>query len=285
VKLPKGVFQMVTGSASEIAKEFLENRLCRKITFTGSTEVGKKLIEGAAKQVKPLSLELGGHAPVIVFEDADLKAAVEGAMLAKYRNSGQSCIAANRIYVQKPVYEEFLKLFVEKAKALPVGDGLDPKSQVGALIDQEALAKAEEHVHDAVKGGARLLCGGKRIPSAGFFFEPTVLADVAPGALCRHEETFAPIAPVSAFDTEKQVIEEANNSPYGLSAYAFTRDLGRMFRLAESLEAGIIGINDGLPTTTQAPFGGVKESGWGRELGTEGMDAFLETKHVSVGIL
>jgi succinate-semialdehyde dehydrogenase/glutarate-semialdehyde dehydrogenase len=284
VKLPKGVFQMVTGSASEIAKEFLENRLCRKITFTGSTEVGKKLIEGAAKQVKPLSLELGGHAPVIVFEDADLKAAVDGAMLAKYRNSGQSCIAANRIYVQRSVYEEFLKLFVEKAKAMVVGDGIDPQSHIGALIDEAALAKAEEHVNDAVKGGARLLCGGKRIAGKGFFFEPTVLADVAPGALCRYEETFAPIAPVSAFDTEKEVIEEANNSPYGLSAYAFTRDLGRMFRLAESLEAGIIGINDGLPTTTQAPFGGVKESGWGRELGSEGMDAFLETKHVSIGI-
>jgi succinate-semialdehyde dehydrogenase/glutarate-semialdehyde dehydrogenase len=284
VHLPKGVFQMVAGSASEIAKEFLDNPLCRKITFTGSTEVGKKLIEGAAKLVKPLSLELGGHAPVIVFEDADLKAAVEGAMLAKFRNSGQSCIAANRIFVHRSIYDEFLKQFVAKAMSLTVGNGLDPQSQVGALIDAEALAKAEEHVRDAVSGGARLLCGGKRIPGAGFLFEATVLADVPRGALCCHEETFAPIAPVSPFDNEADVIEQANSSCYGLSAYAFTRDFARTFRLAEFLEAGIIGINDGLPTTTQAPFGGVKQSGWGRELGIEGMDAFLETKHVSVGV-
>lgn len=284
VKLPKGVFQLVAGSASEIGKEFLENSLCRKITFTGSTEVGKKLIEGAARQIKPLSLELGGHAPVLVFEDADLEAAVEGTMLAKFRNSGQSCIAANRVYVQRSIYEPFLKLFVEKARATKVGEGLDPRSEVGALIDEEAVNKAVEHVQDAVRGGARLLCGGKRLPGPGYFFEATVLADAPKGALCMQEETFAPIAPVCAFETEAEAIERANNSPYGLSAYAFTRDLGRMFRLAESLEAGIIGINDGLPTTTQAPFGGVKQSGWGRELGIEGMDAFLETKHVSIGI-
>jgi len=284
VKMPKGVFQLVAGSAAEIGKEFLENSLCRKITFTGSTEVGKNLIEGAAKQVKPLSLELGGHAPVLVFEDADLENAVEGTMLAKFRNTGQSCIAANRIYVQHSIYEPFLKRLVEKARALQVGDGLDPRSQIGALIDGEAVAKAVEHVEDAIRGGARLLCGGQRLPGPGNFFEPTVLADVPSGALCMREETFAPIAPVSAFETEAEAIERANNSPYGLSAYAFTRDLGRMFRLAENLEAGIIGINDGLPTTSQAPFGGVKQSGWGRELGIEGMDAFLETKHVSIGI-
>jgi succinate-semialdehyde dehydrogenase/glutarate-semialdehyde dehydrogenase len=284
VKLPKGVFQMVAGSASEIGKEFLENPLCRKITFTGSTEVGRKLIEGAAKQIKPLSLELGGHAPVVVFEDADLDQAVDGTMLAKFRNTGQSCIAANRIYVQRPIYDSFLKRLVEKTRALKVGDGLDPRTQIGALIDEEAAAKAAEHVEDATRGGARLLCGGQRLPGPGYFFEPTVLADAPSGALCMQEETFAPIAPVSAFDTEAEAIERANNSPYGLSAYAFTRDLGRMFRLAEALEAGIIGINDGLPTSTQAPFGGVKQSGWGRELGIEGMDAFLETKHISVGI-
>jgi len=284
VKLSKGVFQLLAGSASEIGKEFLENPLCRKISFTGSTEVGKKLIEGAAKQIKPLSLELGGHAPVLVFEDADLDQAVEGTMLAKFRNTGQSCIAANRIYVQRPLYESFLKRLVEKTRSLKVGEGLDPRSQIGALIDEEAVAKAAEHVEDATRGGARLLCGGQRLPGPGYFFEPTVLADAALGALCMQEETFAPIAPVSTFDTEAEAIERANNSPYGLSAYAFTRDLGRMFRLAESLEAGIIGINDGLPTTTQAPFGGVKQSGWGRELGIEGMDAFVETKHISVGI-
>jgi succinate-semialdehyde dehydrogenase/glutarate-semialdehyde dehydrogenase len=284
VKLPKGVFQLVTGSASEIGKEFLENPLCRKITFTGSTEVGKKLIEGAAKQVKPLSLELGGHAPVLVFEDAELEHAVEGTILAKFRNTGQSCIAANRIYVQRPIFESFLKQLVEKARALKVGDGIDPRSQIGALIDEAAVAKAAEHVEDALRGGARLLCGGQRLPGSGYFFEPTVLADAPNGALCMQEETFAPIAPVCAFDTEAEAIERANNSPYGLSAYAFTRDLSRMFRLAENLEAGIIGINDGLPTATQAPFGGVKQSGWGRELGIEGMEGFLETKHISIGV-
>jgi succinate-semialdehyde dehydrogenase/glutarate-semialdehyde dehydrogenase len=283
-KPPKGVFQLVAGNSAEIAGEFLENPLCRKITFTGSTEVGKQLIERAAQQVKPLSLELGGHAPVLVFEDADLPAAVDGAMLAKFRNSGQSCIAANRIYVQRTIYEKFLKLFVEKTRAMTVGDGLDPNSQIGALIDEAALTKAEEHVKNAVAGGARLVCGGKRVAGRGFFFEATVLADVPGGALCAKEETFAPIAPVSPFDTEADAIAQANASPYGLSAYAFTRDVGRMFRLGESLEAGIIGINDGLPTTSQAPFGGVKQSGWGRELGIEGMEAFLETKHVSIGI-
>jgi succinate-semialdehyde dehydrogenase/glutarate-semialdehyde dehydrogenase len=284
VKLPKGVFQLVIGSASEFGKEFLDNPLCRKITFTGSTEVGKKLIEGAAKQVKPLSLELGGHAPVLVFEDAEMDHAVEGTMLAKFRNTGQSCIAANRIYVQRSVYDSFLKRLVEKARSLKVGDGLDPRSEIGALIDNDAVAKAAEHVEDAVRGGARLLCGGHSLPGPGCFFEPTVLADAPDGALCMQEETFAPIAPVSTFETEAEAIERANSSPYGLSAYAFTRDLSRMFRLAETLEAGIMGINDGLPTTSQAPFGGVKQSGWGRELGVEGMDAFLETKHISIGL-
>jgi succinate-semialdehyde dehydrogenase/glutarate-semialdehyde dehydrogenase len=282
--LPKGVFQLVAGKASEIAKEFLENPFCRKITFTGSTEVGKELIRGAADQVKPLSLELGGHAPVIVFDDADLNTAVEGTMLAKFRNSGQSCIAANRIFVQKGVYQEFTKALAEKARNLPTGNGLDPKSQVGALIDEAALKKAEEHVNDAVKCGAKVLCGGKRMPGPGFFFEPTVLVDVPETGLCMREETFAPIAPVCAFTTEQEGIDLANKSPYGLSGYAFTRDIGRVFRVAETLEAGIIGINDGVPTATQGPFGGMKQSGWGRELGIEGMDAFLETKHISIQI-
>ncbi len=284
VKLPAAVFQLVAGPAAEIAKEFLDNPLCRKISFTGSTEVGRKLIEGAAKQIKPLSLELGGHAPVLVFEDADLAAAVEGTILAKFRNSGQSCIAANRIYVQRSIYEAFLRAFVHKVRLLQVGDGLDPQTEIGALIDEEAIAKAIEHVEDALRGGARLLCGGKRVERSGCFFEPTILADVPKGSLCMFEETFAPVAPVSAFDTEAEAIEQANHSSFGLSAYAFTRDLGRMFRLSELLEAGMIGINDGLPTTSQAPFGGVKQSGWGRELGIEGMEAFLETKHVSIGI-
>lgn len=282
--LPKGVFQLVVGSASEIGQEFLDNPLCRKITFTGSTEVGKLLIHGAASQVKPLSLELGGLAPLLVFDDADLHKSVEGALLAKFRNTGQSCIAANRIYVQNGIYQEFLESFVARTKALKVGDGLEPGVEIGPLIDEEALSKASAHVEDPVRRGARLLCGGRRLDRRGFFFEPTVLADVPPGSLCFHEETFAPVAALCPFRDETEAIELANGSPFGLSAYAFTKDLGRTFRLMEALEAGIIGINDGLPTATQAPFGGVKQSGWGRELGSEGLDAFLETKHISLGI-
>jgi succinate-semialdehyde dehydrogenase/glutarate-semialdehyde dehydrogenase len=221
---------------------------------------------------------------VVVFDDADLTNAVEGVMLAKFRNSGQSCIAANRVYVQRGLYDKFLSLLVEKTKETVVGDGLDPKSQVGALIDEGAVAKATEHVEDAVRNGARVLCGGKRIPGKGFFFEATVLADVPKTSLCLREETFAPIAPVCPFDTEAEGVEMANSTPFGLSAYVFTRDLGRMFRAAEQIEAGMIGVNDGLPTTSQAPFGGVKQSGWGRELGIEGMDAFLETKHISINL-
>lgn len=283
-KLPNGVFQLVLGPASEIAREFLDHPLCRKITFTGSTEVGKTLIQGAAAQVKPLSLELGGHAPVLVFEDADLNAAVEGAIITKFRNTGQSCIASNRIYVQRAIYEKFLEKFVQQAKALKTGDGFEEAVMVGPLINQEGLAKALEHIEDAVKRGARLLCGGKRIPRAGYFLEPTVLADVPADAACMSEETFAPVAPVVPFDDESEVVARANHSDYGLSAYAFTRDLKRAFRLMETLEAGTIGINDGVPTTSQCPFGGLKQSGWGRELGIEGMDAFLETKHVSLGL-
>jgi succinate-semialdehyde dehydrogenase/glutarate-semialdehyde dehydrogenase len=283
-KLPKGVFQLVAGSAREIAQEFLDNPLCRKITFTGSTEVGKSLIQGAAKEVKPLSLELGGHGPVLVFEDADLDAAVEGTMITKFRNTGQSCIASNRIYVQRPIYEKFLEKFVAQTRALKTSDGLEEGVLVGPLINEEGLKKAIEHIEDAVKCGARLLCGGKRINRKGFFLEPTVLADVPANALCMTEETFAPVAPICPFDKEDEAIERANNSIYGLSAYAFTRDLKRTFRLMELLEAGTIGINDGVPTTSQCPFGGVKQSGWGRELGIEGMEAFLETKHVSLGL-
>jgi succinate-semialdehyde dehydrogenase/glutarate-semialdehyde dehydrogenase len=283
--LPKGVFQLVVGSSSEIGQEFLGHPLCRKITFTGSSAVGKLLISGAASAVKPLSLELGGHAPVLVFDDTDLEQAVEGAMIAKFRNTGQSCIAANRIYVQRALYEPFLDALVEQTKALKVGSGMEEGVDVGALIDAEAVRRSSQHVEDAVANGARLLCGGKPLADRkGFFFEPTVIADVPDKAMCMREETFAPIAPVCSFDSEDEVIERANASRYGLSAYAFTRDLARAFRLMEALEAGTIGINDGVPTISQAPFGGVKQSGWGRELGLEGMDAFLDTKHVSLGL-
>ncbi len=284
VKLPKGVFQLVAGPASEIAAEFLENPLLRKISFTGSTEVGQGLIRGAAAHVKPLSLELGGLNAVLVFDDADLDKAIEGTMLAKYRNTGQSCIAANRIYVQRGIYDAFVKGLVEKAKSLKVGDGFEPDVQIGAMIDENAVKKAEEHVADAVKRGARLLCGGKRVNRPGYFFEATVLADVPKDGLCMKEETFAPVAAVTPFETEAEGIAAANSAPFGLAAYAFTRDLGRAFRLMEQIEAGMLGLNDGLPTTSNAPFGGVKQSGWGRELGSEGLDSFLETKHISVAI-
>lgn len=284
-QLPKGVFQVVSGSASEIGQELLENPICRKITFTGSTSTGQTLIRGAAQGVKPLSLELGGQAPLLIFADADLDKAMEGVLIAKFRNTGQSCIAANRIYVHRPIYDRFLEQFVARTKALKAGDGLDDGVQIGPLIDDAALAKAAEHVEDAIKKGARLLCGGHRLSDRkGFFFEPTVLADVPDTGLCMGEETFAPIAPVTPFDTEEEAITRANSTPFGLSAYAFTRDLARAFRLMESLEAGMIALNDGVPTATQAPFGGVKQSGWGRELGMEGLDAFLDTKHVSMVI-
>lgn len=283
-KVPAGVFQLVLGRASEIAQEFLGNPRCRKITFTGSTEVGRTLIQGAAAGIKPLSLELGGHAPVLVFEDADLPKAVEGAMIAEFRNTGQSCIAANRIYVHRPVYEKFLDLFTQQTRALKVGDGLEDGVDIGPLINEEGVVKAEEHIEDAVRRGARLLYGGKRIKRKGWFLEPAVLADVPQEAVCMSEETFAPVAAVAPFNTESEAIERANNSPYGLSAYAFTRDLSRAWRLMDLLEAGTIAINDGVPSTSQCLFGGVKQSGWGRELGIEGMDAFLETKHVSLGV-
>lgn len=283
-ELPKGTFQLVAGPAAEIAAEFLENRLCRKITFTGSTEVGRLLVSGAAKSVKPLSLELGGHAPAIVFEDADLKRAVDAAMIAKFRNTGQSCIASNRIYVQRGIYERFLPAFIARTKALRVGDGLEPGVDIGPLIDEDGVNKALEHIQDAVTQGARLNCGGGRVAGKGFFIQPAVLSDVPHDALCMREETFAPIAPVSVFDTEEEVINLANDTIYGLSAYVFTTNLDRAFRVMESLESGMISINDGVPSTSQCPFGGVKQSGWGRELGIEGMDAFLETKHVSMGM-
>ncbi len=282
---PAGIFQLVAGSAKEIAAELLENPICRKISFTGSTEVGKLLVRGAADQLKHLSLELGGQAPVLIFADADFDRAIEGALLAKFRNTGQSCIAANRLFVQRPVYEKFLDRFVEKTRALKVGPGLEPDAQIGPLIDEKAVAKAAEHVQNAVAKGAKALCGGKRISGRkGFFFEPTVLADVPGDSLCMREETFAPIAAVAPFETEAEGIRLANQLPYGLSAYLFTSNLDRAFRVMEKLEAGMIGLNDGVPTATHAPFGGVKQSGWGRELGSEGLEAFLETKHVSLGL-
>jgi succinate-semialdehyde dehydrogenase/glutarate-semialdehyde dehydrogenase len=283
VRLPAGVFQVVLGSARQIGEEMLTNPICRKITFTGSTEVGQELIRGAAAQVKLLSLELGGHAPVLVFDDADLTKAVEGTLLAKFRNTGQSCIAANRIYVQSGIYNRFVDAFVARVKSLKTGSGLEDGMDIGPLVNQEGLNAALAQIDDAVNGGAKVLTGGKRLGTKGFFLAPTVLSDVSEHALCMREETFAPVAPLMKFDSDEQGIQWANNSPYGLSAYAFTQSLGRTWRVMEKLEAGTIGINDGAPSTSNAPFGGMKHSGWGRELGSEGLDAFLETKHISLG--
>jgi succinate-semialdehyde dehydrogenase/glutarate-semialdehyde dehydrogenase len=285
VNLPVGVFQLVVGSSSQIGAEMLGNPLCRKISFTGSTDVGRQLIRGAADNVTKLSLELGGHAPVIVFDDADLDKAVEGTLIAKFRNTGQSCIAANRVYVQRRVADQYTRALVEGAKQLKVGPGLEVGVEIGPLIDETALENALEHILEATDRGAQVLCGGKRWEgSAGYFLEPTVLTDVPDDARCMREETFAPVVPVSIFDDEAEVVQKANDTRYGLAAYAFTRDLSRSWRLAEALEAGTIGINETVPATSQCPFGGLKESGWGRELGTEGLDAYLETKHISLGL-
>lgn len=283
-KVPAGAFQLVLGSSRMVGEEMLQNPICRKITFTGSTEVGKQLIAGAADGVKPLSLELGGHAPALVFDDADLERAVEGVLIAKFRNSGQSCIAANRVYVQSGIYDRFMDALVSRVKALKVGNGLEEGMDVGALVNQQALDEALRHINDAVEKGAKVLCGGKRSGEKGFFLQPTVLAGVPDQACCMTEETFAPVAPVAKFETEEEGLNRANNSIYGLSAYAFTANLDRAFRVMENLEAGTIGMNEGAPSTSNAPFGGVKQSGWGRELGSEGLEAFLETKHVSFGV-
>jgi succinate-semialdehyde dehydrogenase/glutarate-semialdehyde dehydrogenase len=284
-KLPAGVFQLVLGEPAMVGEEMLSNPLCRKITFTGSTRVGKLLIAGAAAQVKRLSLELGGHAPAIVFDDADVNRAVEGVLVAKFRNTGQSCIAANRVLVQADIYDRFLEAFVARARAMKVGNGLDDGVEIGAIVNEAGLKTALRHIEDAVSRGAKILCGGKRWGTRGYFVEPTVLADVPDDACCMTEETFAPVAPLARFTTESEAIERANRSQYGLAAYVFTENLDRMFRVVERLEAGTIGVNEGAPSTSNAPFGGMKQSGWGRELGSEGLDAFLETKHVSIGLI
>jgi succinate-semialdehyde dehydrogenase/glutarate-semialdehyde dehydrogenase len=282
--VPSGVFQMIVGDAAMISAELIHNPICRKISFTGSTRVGQLLIEQAARTIKPLCLELGGLAPVLVFEDCDLEVAVRETIIAKFRNTGQSCIAANRIYVQKTIYSKFVDLFSDAVSKLKTGPGLDPSMDVGPVINQAALNGALAQIDDAIHKGARVVLGGSRVQDTpGFFLEPTVIESVTDDAVCMCEETFAPIAPIIPFDTEEEAIRRANDSVYGLSAYAMTRDMGRMFRLSEQIEAGTLGINDGAPTVSSAPFGGVKHSGWGRELGTEGLDAFLETKHVSIG--
>lgn len=285
--LPAGVVNIITtANPAAVGKEFLENRLVRKISFTGSTEVGKYLIQGSAAQVKRVSMELGGHAPFIVFDDADLDAAAKGAVISKFRNAGQTCVCANRIYVQEAVLEPFTRKFVAEVERLRVGHGLAPDTTVGPLIDQAAYHKVESHVQDALDRGARLLTGGRRISGdgfdRGFFYAPTVLGGATEEMKVVCEETFGPVAPIMAFRTEDEVIARANDTNYGLAAYLYTRNLGRTMRVSERLDYGMVAVNDALLAVPQAPFGGVKESGLGREGGHHGMEAYLEYKYLSV---
>ncbi|AOV08950.1 NAD-dependent succinate-semialdehyde dehydrogenase [Sporosarcina ureilytica] len=282
---PKGVVNLVTGSSSKIGQAIMENEKVRKVTFTGSTEVGKVLIKQSADQVKRLSLELGGHAPIIVLEDADLDIAVKGAMASKFRNTGQTCVCGNRIYVQAQVYEAFLEKFTEAVDALKVGDGMDEEVQIGPLINQKGVDKVASHVANAVQHGASIVTGGKGLTEKeGTFYAPTVLRDVTSDMLVMNEETFGPVAPVQKFETIEEVIKLANHTKYGLAAYVFTESVRKGTRLIEQLDYGIVGWNDGTPSAAQVPFGGMKESGIGREGGREGIEAFLETQYVSIGV-
>jgi succinate-semialdehyde dehydrogenase/glutarate-semialdehyde dehydrogenase len=278
--VPKGLLSVLTGSATKIGGEMTRNPLVRKLTFTGSTEVGRTLMRQSADTIKKLSLELGGNAPFIVFDDADLDAAVEGAMISKYRNTGQTCVCANRIYVQKGVLEAFTTKLVAKVNALKVGPGTEAGVTQGPLIDAKAVAKIEEHIADATAKGGKVLTGGKRHALGGLFFEPTVVAGATSDMLFAKEETFGPLAPVFAFDTEEEVLALANDSEFGLAAYFYSRDIGRVMRVAERLESGMVGVNTGLISTAEAPFGGVKQSGLGREGSKYGLDEFQEIKYI-----
>jgi succinate-semialdehyde dehydrogenase/glutarate-semialdehyde dehydrogenase len=281
--IPPGVFNVVTGSAAAIGGEMTSNPVVRKLTFTGSTEIGKKLMAQCAGTVKKLSLELGGNAPFIVFDDADLDAAVQGAIASKYRNTGQTCVCANRLLVQEGVYEEFARKLAEAVGKLRVGDGLQGATDQGPLIDSKAVAKVEEHVADAVGKGAKILAGGKRHALGGTFFEPTILTGVTSQMMVAREETFGPVAPLFKFKTEAEAIAMANATEFGLAAYVYTRDLARSWRVCEAIEYGIVGLNTGIISTEVAPFGGVKESGTGREGSKYGILDYTELKYVCVG--
>jgi succinate-semialdehyde dehydrogenase / glutarate-semialdehyde dehydrogenase len=281
--VPKGVLNVLTGAASEIGTEMTSNPTVRKLSFTGSTEVGKLLMEQCAKTVKRVSLELGGNAPFIVFDDADIDAAVEGAMASKYRNTGQTCVCVNRIYVQDGVYDAFAQKLSAAVSTLSPMNGLEPGANQGPLIDDKAVLKVEEHIADATKKGARVVLGGKRHARGGRFFEPTVLVDVTPAMMVAREETFGPVAPLFRFQTEDEAITMANDTEFGLAAYFYGRDIVRVWRVAEALESGMVGINTGLISTEVAPFGGVKESGLGREGSKYGIEEFLEIKYLCIG--
>nr|WP_315236711.1 NAD-dependent succinate-semialdehyde dehydrogenase [uncultured Albidiferax sp.] len=281
--VPKGLLSVLTGSASQIGGEMTRSPIVRKLTFTGSTEVGRTLMRQSADTIKKLSLELGGNAPFIVFDDADLDAAVDGAMISKYRNTGQTCVCANRLYVQRGVLEAFTAKLVAKVNALKVGNGVDAGSTQGPLIDAKAVAKVKEHIADAVAKGGKVLAGGKPHALGGLFFEPTVIGGATEDMLFAQDETFGPLAPIFVFDTEAEVIERANNTEFGLAAYFYSRDIGRVMRVAEQIESGMVGVNTGLISTAEAPFGGVKQSGLGREGSKYGLDEFMEIKYICLG--
>ena len=280
--VPKGLLNVLTGNAQTIGKALTDSEVVRKLTFTGSTEVGKMLLKECAKTVKRVSMELGGHAPFIVFEDADIEAAIQGAIAAKYRNSGQTCVCANRIYVHEDVYEEFSKGFTKEARKLKTGQGFDPSTDQGPLIDKAALAKVEEHVADAKNHGGQIALGGQPHKLGGLFYEPTVIKGANDEMLVSYEETFGPVAPLFSFSSEEEVIERANNTPFGLASYFYTSDLAKSWRVSEQLEYGIVGLNTGIISTEMAPFGGIKESGMGREGSKYGIDDYLEIKYVSL---
>jgi succinate-semialdehyde dehydrogenase/glutarate-semialdehyde dehydrogenase len=281
--IPAGAFSVLTGSSTAIGGEMTSNPDVRKVTFTGSTEVGRLLMKQSSETIKKLSLELGGNAPFIVFDDADLDAAVEGAIISKYRNAGQTCVCANRLYVQAGVYDAFAQKLVAAVKKLKVGNGFEPGVLQGPLIDQAAVEKVEEHIQDAVSKGARVLLGGKRHALGQTFFEPTVLADVSPKMKVAREETFGPVAPLFRFETDEQAIQMANDTEFGLASYFYGRDIGRIWRAAEGLESGMVGINTGLISNEAAPFGGVKQSGLGREGSHYGIEEFVEIKYLCFG--
>ena len=281
--VPRGVFNVVTGPSSVVGTELATNKAIRKLSFTGSTEVGKILLTQTADTVKRVSLELGGHAPFIVFDDAEIDAAVRGAILCKFRNCGQTCVYTKRIYVQEGVFEEFSRKLADAVARLKVGPGTEPGVEIGPLIDDAAVAKVEQHVSDAEAKGAVVTIGGKRHALGGRFYEPTVFANCNSSMLIAREETFGPVAPLFRFRTEEEVIAMANDSDVGLAGYFYARDIGRVFRVAEALEVGLVGFNDGIISNEVAPFGGVKESGLGREGSKYGIEEYLEIKYVSLG--
>ena len=281
--IPPGVINVITGPASVLGGELTSNPIVRKLTFTGSTEIGKKLMAQCSTTLKKVSLELGGNAPFIVFDDADLDAAVQGAIASKYRNTGQTCVCANRLLVQEGVYETFVAKLVDAVRKLRVGDGLQGATEQGPLIDAKAIAKVEEHISDALSKGAKVALGGHRHALGGTFFEPTVITQVKPNMLVAREETFGPVAPVFAFKDENEAIRLANDTEFGLASYFYTRDLARAWRVAEALEYGIVGLNTGIISTEVAPFGGIKESGMGREGSRYGILDYTEIKYLCIG--